>query len=235
MPADLVDFEPGDVGCLDVLVALTSLQPQDEFLHLAPDGRPLRGQQRQSTTDHFVDQEQIEILSQLAVVALGGFLEHLQVVLELRQGREGGAVDAGQLLVALTALPVGARNREQPKGAELPGIRHVRAQAEVDEVAGPIHARRGLGDLVGDQLDLEWLVQPLEERDRLGTGDLLLHERGRLLDDLTHLRLDPWQSLGQQPVLEREVVVKTLVGRRTDADHCAGKEVQDGGCHHMRR
>ena len=57
MPADLVDLESGDVGSFDVMVPLASLQPQNEFLHLPPDGRPPRGQQGQPSTDHFVDQE----------------------------------------------------------------------------------------------------------------------------------------------------------------------------------
>src|SRR6202043_912005 len=113
--------------------------------------------------------------------------------------------DAGELLVLLTALPVRAGDGEQPERAQLAGVRDVWTQTEVDEVARSIDARRGIGNLVGDQLDLERLVQPLEELDRLSPRDLLLYERRSLLDDLAHPCLDPRQGLRQEPILEREV------------------------------
>ena len=218
-----------------MLVTLAPLQPQDEVLHLPPDGGPLGGQERQPPAHHLVDQKEIEILSQLAVVALGGLLQHLQVIVELRLGGKGGAVDAGQLLVLLAALPVGAGDREQPEGAQLPRIRHVGTEAEVDELAGSIESGGWVGYLVADQLDLQRLVQPLEEGHRLRLGELFLDERWRRLDDLAHAGLDLRQLLGQESVFEGEVVVKALVGSRPDADDRAGKEIQHSRRHHMGR
>src|SRR5207253_6464518 len=112
------------------------------------------------------------------------------------------AVDAGELLVLLAALPVGAGDGEQTEGPELAGVGDVRTETEVDKVAGPVDARRPLGDLVGDQLHLQRLVLALEEGDGIGAWNLLLHKRRSLLDDLAHLRLDPRQGLRLQSVLE---------------------------------
>ena len=110
----------------------------------------------------------------------------------------------------------------------------MRTETEVDEVAGPVEARRPLGDLVGDQLHFQRLVHVLEEGDGIGAWNLLLHERGSLLDDLAHLRLDARQGFRLQPVLEGEVVVEAFVGRGADADDGARKEVQDGRRHYVR-
>ena len=84
------------------------------------------------------------------MIVLGGLLEHLQVRVELGLRREGRAVDAGQLLVLLAALPVGARDGQQTEGAQLARVRYVRAEAEVDEVTGPVEARGGIGHFLFD-------------------------------------------------------------------------------------
>ena len=233
--ADLVELQAGDVGGFHVLVALAALETQDELLHLVADGRPLGSQQRQAAAHHLVDQEEIEFLAQLAMVTFGRLLEHLEVRVELRLRRKGGAVDASQLLVLLAPLPVGAGNREQAEGAQFAGVRHMWPQAEVDEVTGPVEARRRLRDLLFDQLDLEWLVQALEQGDGFGPRHLLFDEGCRGLDDLVHARLDLGQRLREQAILEGEVVVEALVGGRPDADHRAGKEIEDRRRHDMRR
>ena len=129
------------------------------------------------------------------MVALGGVLQHLQVAVELYLRGKRGSVDARQLLILLASLPVGAGNREEAECTELPRIRDMRTQTQVHEVAGPVEPRRRVRDLVADQLHLERLVQPLEERDRVGPRQLLLGERQPRLDDLPHSGFDPWQLL----------------------------------------
>jgi len=91
----------------------------------------------------------------------------------------------------------------------------------------------GLGHLVGDHLELEWLLEVGEELHRLVAGHLFLEERGSGLDELPHPRLDLRQVLRQKPVLEREVIVKTLIGRWADAEDRPREEVQNGGRHDM--
>ena len=217
-----------------MLVPLAALESEDELLHLAANGRPFRRQEGQPPANHFVDQEKIQLSAELAMITFGRLLQHLEVRLELLLRRERRPVDAGQLLVLLAALPVGAGNREQAEGTQLTGSRDMRAQTEVDEVAGSIEAGGRVRDLVTDQFHLERLVQPLEEGHRLRPGDLLLHEGRRGLDDLAHARLDLRQVLGLEPLFEAEVVVEALIRRGSDTDHRARKEVEDCRRHHVR-
>ena len=56
-------------------------------------------------------------------------------VVQLLLRREGGAVDALQLRVALVAAPVGARDRQHLERLDVARALDVRAAAEVDEVA----------------------------------------------------------------------------------------------------
>ncbi len=87
---------------------------------------------RQAGSDLLREREQVELLAELAVVALGGLLEALLVRAQLVLGRPGGAVDALQLRVLLAAAPVGAGDAgERPAVADQAGARQVRAAAEV--------------------------------------------------------------------------------------------------------
>ena len=52
--------------------------------------------------------EQVELLAELAVVALLGLFEPLQVLFELFRREERGAIDALHPMVLLVALPIGA-------------------------------------------------------------------------------------------------------------------------------
>ena len=106
-------------------------------------------------------------LADLAVVALLGFLDPLQVRLQIRLAEERGAVDALHRLVARVALPVRVRRAQQLERLQPAGRRHVRADAEVDErvaildrVAGDLGLARGL---LLDQLHLERLALLREE------------------------------------------------------------------------
>ena len=74
-------------------------------------------------------------LPELAVVAVLGLLGLLEVLGELLLRREGGAVDALELLVLLVAAVVGAGDREQLERLQLRGVAHVGAGAQVHELA----------------------------------------------------------------------------------------------------
>ena len=110
-----------------------------------------------------LEMEQVHLAAELAVVALLGLLELMQIGVELLLLGEGGAVDAGQHRVVAVAAPIGAGDLLQLEGvADLAGRGHVRAAAEIEPVALPVDlqvlARR---DGV-DQLDLEVLALLLE-------------------------------------------------------------------------
>jgi hypothetical protein len=103
--------------------------------------------------------EQVELAAELAVVALLGFLDLLQVGVELFLLGEGGAVDARQHRVVAVAAPIGARDLHQLEGvADLAGRGHVRAAAEIEPVALEIDLDRLVAGNRVDQLDLEALA-----------------------------------------------------------------------------
>ena len=93
--------------------------------------------------------------AELAVVALLGLLEAVQVVVERRLRLPRGAVDALEHRALLVAAPVRARDLRELERAEPLRARHVRAAAQVDEL-GAVGTRvlvqrdhRPLADLAG--------------------------------------------------------------------------------------
>jgi hypothetical protein len=72
--------------------------------------------------------------------------------------------------------------------------------------------------------------EPLE---RLLPREVLPHEGLVELHDLRHSRLDLRQILGRQRVSQVEVVIETVVDRRTDGELRAGEEVAQRLRHHM--
>jgi hypothetical protein len=79
--------------------------------------------------------EEVQLLAQLAVVALFRLFQHVQVLLLVFLLGPGGAVDTLQHFVLAVAAPVGAGQLHQLEYLQLAGGRHVRAAAQVGEVA----------------------------------------------------------------------------------------------------
>ena len=88
-----------------------------------------------------LDAEEIELLAEHAVVARLDLFEVLEVGVEVLLREEGCAVDALQLRILLVAEPVGAGEDGDLEGLHAAGGGHVRAAAEVDEVAVAVEAR----------------------------------------------------------------------------------------------
>ena len=112
-----------------VLVALPAVV-LDQLAHDGalgvPDGEPAAELVREA--------EQVELGGELAVVALLGLGELVEVGLQRRVGLPRRAVDALQHRALLVAPPVGAGDLLQLEVAEAAGRRHVRALAQVDEL-----------------------------------------------------------------------------------------------------
>ena len=82
-----------------------------------------------------VDVEQVQLAAELAVIALFGLLEHVQVLLKHGRFGETGAVDALEHLVLAVAVPVGAGGVEQLDRLDRASGGEVRAGAQVGELA----------------------------------------------------------------------------------------------------
>ena len=180
--------------------------------------------------------KEVHLAADLAVVALLGLLQHVHVLVELFLGGKGDAVDAGEHLVVLVALPVSARDAGELKGLESLGVADVGADAHVDVVALLVEGDAGVIVQVVDVLDLVLLAALLHKGDGLGTGLLVHGKLEVLLDDLFHLGLDRGEivladldALGQV-----DVVVEAVVGRGAVGKVGLGVQALDGLRHDVR-
>ena len=180
--------------------------------------------------------EQVEVGAELAVVAAGGLLQQLEVLLERVAGRPRGAVDPLQLRVLLGAAPVGGGRPHELERADQPGAGQVRAAAQVGPaglaglgvdvvVDGQLAAGADLHDLGRvqavaldvDQFELVRLVG------QLGLGLVEVREAAPAeplarLDDLLHALLDLGEVVGLERLGDVEVVVEAVLDRRADAE-----------------
>ena len=118
---------------LDIAAGL-ELAPE-VALERAPE-RPALGMPEHHAGRVFLLMEEAHLAADPAMVALLGFLDAVQVVLEVLVGEEDRAVDALQLGVLGIAAPVGARHlRQLERLAELARRGQVRAEAHVEPVA----------------------------------------------------------------------------------------------------
>ena len=180
--------------------------------------------------------EQPEFAANTPMIALLGFLDAVQVGLELFLVGPGRAVDALQHFVAGVAAPVGAGQLGQLEGAELAGSRDVRPAAEVFPVTLAVErnvlARRD----VLDDLRLVLLADRAEVRRGCIAGQHAPMHGQVSRCQLAHARLELLQILGREGTLAGEVIVKAVLDHRADGDlrlridglHGLGQQVRGG-------
>ena len=194
------------------------------------------GQEEREAGGLVAHHKEVHLAADLAVVALLGLLQHVHVLVELFLGGKSDAVDAGEHLVVLVALPVSARDAGELKGLQRLGVADVGADAHVDVVALLVEGDAGVVVQVADVLDLVLLAALLHKGDGLGAGLLKDGELEVLLDDLFHLGLDRGEvvladlnALGQV-----DVVVEAVVGRGAVGKVGLGVQALDGLRHDVR-
>ena len=169
--------------------------------------------------------EQIELLAELAVVALLRLLQPVQVgvlVLLLRPRR---AVDPLQHLVLRVAAPVGARHLHQLEHLQLAGGRHVRPAAQIDEIVLPVERDRLAGGNRRDDLGLVVLALVPEELHRLVARHHLALDLEVALRDLLHALLDRGEVFRRERPLVGEIVVEAVLDHRADGDLRVGEQL----------
>ena len=179
--------------------------------------------------------EQVELLAELAMIALLGLFQAVQIGVEFLLVAPGGAVDALQHGVARIAAPVGAGELRQLEAvAELAGARQMRAATDVEPVALAVDRDLFAGrDDVVDDLDLVVLAQLGEDALGLLAIHDLAHDGQIALDDLVHAFFDALQIGGREGLVAGEVVIEAVFDRRADGDLGARIEFLHGLRHHM--
>ena len=127
MPRRAVKAESTDVRGEDLLVSTLPQLLQKKLLHLVPHNRPVRGPHDQPLAYLIIDQEQIQLLTQLAMIALESLLLCLQTGLKLLLARESCPVDPLQHLVFLIPAMVSTCQPQQLERLNLPRALYVGA------------------------------------------------------------------------------------------------------------
>ena len=222
----------------DLLIAVQVVNAAPVFKQGIEDP-PAAGQPVGHTLGGLVEHEQVELRSQLLVVALHGLLDQGLVGLEGLLVREGIGIDPLQGITVLIAAPVGARHAADLKGRshELLGIGDMRAAAQIHEIiSGIIDSDPLVRRQVLDQLGLELLS--LEQSQRLIPGHLLLRPVLAPLEDLFHLILDQLEIILVHLSGQNEIIIETVRDLRSDRvlyvlfskdlKHCLGQNVGQG-------
>ena len=186
----------------------------EEVLQLAADDGPLGQPEDQPGADHRVDGEQFQLLAQHAMVAAFGLFDLGEIGVQVLLAEPGGAVEPLQLLPLGVAFPIGPGHGEELEGPDRPGAGHVRAAAEIDELALPVERDLAMVGQAGfDVLDLQALAQVLAELQGLVAVHFDPLERLVFLDDPGHLGLDLGEILFGEPPLGLEIVVEAVLDR----------------------
>src|SRR6185436_323641 len=120
VPRALPELDVGDLRSDDFAIAVALVEVTDEGDQRVVDECALRVKERTPRRDRMKAPE-VELLADFAMVAPLGFLEELEVALEVCLGRPCRAVDALQHGVLLVAPPIGTGDAGELERAELSG------------------------------------------------------------------------------------------------------------------
>ena len=218
----------------------------DVFLNKMTQHRALRVEHHEARADFLREGEQIELSSQLAVVATLGFLDPLLVSRQVLTAGPGCSVDALQLVVGLVTLPVRGRELCQGEGiSQVFGRGHVGAAAQifpcylaitthivVDRQLATANFDRGaLSTLTlgANELQLVRLVGQLLASGLLSSDPT--HEALILFDDSLHPLLELRKNLGGDGLNIAEVIVEPVGNERTNTQVHLGVQLLDGLSH----
>ena len=233
MAAGLPELAASDVRRVEQIVTVREVFLAPEGLDDVADVGSFGVPEDEAGADHFGDAEEVEFLSEAAMVALLGFLDPLQISLQLLLVRERRAVDALEHRVLLVAAVVRTGHGEQLEGADLVGVRHMGAAAEVGEVAADIERDLAVVGDVGEAFDFVLLAASGEEGVGVFAGHDLAFEREMRAGDLLHFRLDLRQVVNRETGFQVEIVVEAVLGGGTDVELDVRVEFLHGRRHHV--
>ena len=220
---------PQHVRGIDQIVTAPQQLLAQPVFHQVTNDAALGMPEDQPRAGFFLNAEEVEFLAELAMVAALGFFQLVQVVVKLGLRGEAGAVDALHLRVAFFAFPIGAGDAQQLERLDEFGRGDVRAQAEVNELAGGVELHHLAVREVAHQLALERLLLLLVELHGLVERNQFALVGQVLVAQLGHLLFDFFQVLGREGLLAQELVEEALVGGWADAELHFGIEFQHRG------
>src|SRR5690606_2326160 len=175
----------------------------------------------------FLGMETVQTLAALAMVALLGLFDTLDIGRLLFLVGPGGAIDELQLLVLGISTPVGTGNTGQQESLEEASIGHVPAAAHVDIFFVVIQPH---GFFIGHVLDQAQLVllAPLGKYlDDFVTRRHLLDDVILGGDQLAHALLDGRHVFRREAALVGDIVIEAFINDRTDHHLRSGIQLLD--------
>ena len=140
MAADLPQLAAHHVGREDQRVAAPQAFLAHPVFHHLADDAALGMPEDESRAGQLLNAEEVQLLAQQAMVALGRFFQAGKVRVHVLLREERRAVDALQLRILLVAQPVSAGQAGHLDGLDAAGRGHVRPAAKVHELAVAIKA-----------------------------------------------------------------------------------------------
>ncbi|MNF59181.1 hypothetical protein D3C84_407620 [compost metagenome] len=233
MPGFLPQAAVNDLRRFDLQVAVVTLNLAHVLLEHLVQG-PAIGVPEHHARRFFLGMEQVQALADLAVIALLGLFDTLDIGRQLLLVGPGGAIDPLQLLVLGIAAPIGTGQLGQLEGLEKARVRHVRTTAHVDVFFVIVQTHGLLARHVFDQTQLVVLATGGEHIDHLGPRGHLLDHVVVFFDQLLHALLDRRHVIQGKRTLAGNVVVETFFNDRTDHHLGARKQLLDRMTDQMR-
>ena len=168
----------------------------------------------------FLEMEQVLFAPQFAVVAFLRFFQPPQVLFQRLPVRPGRPVDTLQHFIGRVAAPVSACQLGQFERGQFAGTGHVRAAAQVREVALPVQRQfliRGNGF---DDLRLVLLAEVAKKCNGLVPRHDGAADAEVLLGKLLHLCLDCGQVVRGKRPLKGEIIIEPVFNHGADGDLC---------------
>src|ERR1700722_17677920 len=114
--------------------------------------------ENQPRTSELLNAEQVELLPQLAMVALLCLFEPSEILVKLFLVKKSRAINALKLRVLFVALPISSGDREQLERLQLFGRRHMWTTAEVNEIRTQSVLGENVSGALRNQLALHRLI-----------------------------------------------------------------------------
>ncbi|TLD45489.1 MAG: hypothetical protein FAZ92_02233 [Accumulibacter sp.] len=209
---------------LHFAIAVLAEQTPDVLFDFLPNGPALRVPE-----DHpgrlVLQVKEVELPTQLAMIPLLGFFEHVQVCILVFLTDPGGAVDALQLFVSVVPAPVGTGQLHQLEDLQSTGRWDMRTTTKVNEVSFAVQRDSLIRRYRIDQLRLVVLALGLEEGDSLiALPDFPLH-RQIAPHQFRHPPFDRRQIVKRERTLECEIVVEAALDDRANGHLCRRKQL----------
>ncbi len=210
-------------GVNEVVAAFEQFFTQPIFDDLS--NQPALGMpENQAWAGFFLNAEEVELGAQLAMIAALGFLDAMQMRVQLFLREESHGIDSLELGIAFPALPVGAGDVHQLERLNALGRGNMRAAAEVDEFSSGIEGNHRLGGFFLDQFAFENLVGLFVEVQRFRLGNEFALVGQVLRRELAHLLFDFGEVFLGERLLAQEFVEEAGVDWRTDTEFHVWKE-----------